>query len=58
MSYTVVRQAWRRYCQAAGVEATIHQLRHSCQCSESEELVRPVQPLHARCWLSARERSR
>jgi integrase len=29
MDYTTVRRAWLRYCQAAGVEATIHQLRHS-----------------------------
>lgn len=27
--YSVIEKAWRRYCQKAGVEATIHQLRHS-----------------------------
>ena len=41
LSYTVVRQAWRRYCQAAGVEATIHQLRHS----QASQLVRAGVPL-------------
>lgn len=27
--YTVIQKAWKRYVQAAGVEATIHQLRHT-----------------------------
>lgn len=27
--YTVMQKAWQRYCEAAGVEATIHQLRHA-----------------------------
>jgi integrase/recombinase XerD len=29
LHYTVVQKAWQKYCQATGVEATIHQLRHS-----------------------------
>jgi integrase/recombinase XerD len=29
LDYTVVQKAWQKYCQAAGVQATIHQLRHS-----------------------------
>ena len=29
LDYTVVHKAWQKYCRAAGVEATIHQLRHS-----------------------------
>ena len=29
LDYTVVQKAWQKYCRAAGVEATIHQLRHS-----------------------------
>lgn len=27
--YSVIEKAWRQYCQRAGVDATIHQLRHS-----------------------------
>ncbi len=27
--YSVIQKAWQRYCRAAGVEATIHQLRHT-----------------------------
>ena len=41
LSYTVVRQAWRRYCEAAEVQATIHQLRHS----QASQLVRAGVPL-------------
>ena len=29
LEYSVVHYAWQKYCRAAGVEATIHQLRHS-----------------------------
>ena len=29
LEYSVVHYAWRKYCKIAGVEATIHQLRHS-----------------------------
>jgi site-specific recombinase XerD len=29
LDYTVVQKAWQKYCRAAGVQATIHQLRHS-----------------------------
>jgi integrase/recombinase XerD len=29
LDYSVVQKAWQKYCQAAGVQATIHQLRHS-----------------------------
>jgi integrase/recombinase XerD len=29
VNYTTVRRAWQKYCEAAGVKATIHQLRHS-----------------------------
>ena len=29
LDYTVVHKAWQKYCRAAGVSATIHQLRHS-----------------------------
>jgi integrase/recombinase XerD len=29
LEYSVVHHAWQKYCQRAGVEATIHQLRHS-----------------------------
>jgi integrase/recombinase XerD len=29
LEYSVVHYAWQKYCQAAGVQATIHQLRHS-----------------------------
>jgi len=29
LDYTVVQKAWQKYCRIAGVEATIHQLRHS-----------------------------
>jgi integrase len=29
LDYTVVQKAWQKYCRTAGVEATIHQLRHS-----------------------------
>ena len=29
LEYSVAHYAWQKYCQAAGVEATIHQLRHS-----------------------------
>lgn len=29
LEYSVVHYAWQKYCKAAGVEATIHQLRHS-----------------------------
>ncbi len=29
LEYSVVHYAWQRYCKAAEVEATIHQLRHS-----------------------------
>ncbi len=29
LDYTVVQKAWQKYCQMAGVQATIHQLRHS-----------------------------
>ena len=29
LEYSVVHHAWQKYCKAAGVEATIHQLRHS-----------------------------
>jgi integrase/recombinase XerD len=36
-----VRHAWQRYCVAAGITATIHQLRHS----RASELVRAGVPL-------------
>ncbi len=29
LEYSVVHYAWQKYCKAAGVEATIHQLRHT-----------------------------
>jgi integrase/recombinase XerD len=29
LDYTVVQKAWQKYCRAAEVQATIHQLRHS-----------------------------
>ncbi len=29
LDYSVLRKAWQKYCQAAGVQATIRQLRHS-----------------------------
>ena len=29
LEYSVVHYAWQKYCRRAGVEATIHQLRHS-----------------------------
>jgi integrase/recombinase XerD len=29
LEYSVVHYAWQKYCKQAGVEATIHQLRHS-----------------------------
>jgi integrase/recombinase XerD len=29
LEYSVVHYAWQKYCRLAGVEATIHQLRHS-----------------------------
>ena len=29
LDYSVIRKAWSTYCEAAGVQATIHQLRHS-----------------------------
>jgi integrase/recombinase XerD len=29
LDYTVVHKAWQKYCRSAGVQATIHQLRHS-----------------------------
>ena len=29
LEYSVVHYAWQKYCKEAGVEATIHQLRHS-----------------------------
>ncbi len=29
LEYSVVHYAWQKYCKAAGVKATIHQLRHS-----------------------------
>lgn len=29
LDYSVLRKAWQRYCKQAGVQATIHQLRHS-----------------------------
>ena len=29
LEYSVVHYAWQKYCKTAGVEATIHQLRHS-----------------------------
>jgi integrase/recombinase XerD len=29
LTYSVVHKAWQKYCRQAGVEATIHQLRHS-----------------------------
>jgi integrase/recombinase XerD len=29
LEYSVAHYAWQKYCQIAGVEATIHQLRHS-----------------------------
>jgi integrase/recombinase XerD len=29
LEYSVAHHAWQQYCQTAGVEATIHQLRHS-----------------------------
>ncbi len=29
LDYTVVHKAWQKYCRAAGVEGTIHQLRHA-----------------------------
>ncbi len=29
LEYSVVHYAWQKYCKAVGVEATIHQLRHS-----------------------------
>lgn len=29
LEYSVVHYAWQKYCKIAGVEATIHQLRHS-----------------------------
>lgn len=29
LEYSVVHYAWQKYCQQAGVKATIHQLRHS-----------------------------
>ncbi len=41
LDYTTVRHAWQRYCAAAGVTATIHQLRHS----RASELVRAGVPL-------------
>ncbi len=41
LDYTTVRHAWQRYCTAAGVVATIHQLRHS----RASELGRAGVPL-------------
>jgi integrase len=41
VAYTTARRAWLRYCQAAGVAATIHQLRHS----RATELVRAGVPI-------------
>jgi site-specific recombinase XerD len=29
LEYSVAHYAWQKYCQSAGVQATIHQLRHS-----------------------------
>ena len=29
LDYSVLRKAWQKYCKQAGVQATIHQLRHS-----------------------------
>lgn len=29
LHYTVVQKAWQKYCHMAGIQATIHQLRHS-----------------------------
>lgn len=29
LGYSVAHYAWQKYCKTAGVEATIHQLRHS-----------------------------
>jgi integrase len=29
LEYSVAHYAWQKYCQKAGVQATIHQLRHS-----------------------------
>src|SRR5260370_3516924 len=29
LDYTVVHKPWQKYCGAAGVEGTIHQLRHA-----------------------------
>jgi integrase len=39
--YTTIRRAWARYCEKAGVRATIHQLRHS----RASELVQAGVPL-------------
>jgi integrase/recombinase XerD len=41
LAYTTARRAWQHYCTAAGVQATIHQLRHS----RASELVRAGVPL-------------
>jgi len=41
MDYTTVRRAWLRYCRKAGIQATIHQLRHS----RASQLVRAGVPL-------------
>lgn len=41
LDYTTVRHAWRRYCEQAGVQAIIHQLRHS----RASQLVQAGVPL-------------
>lgn len=41
MDYTTARRSWNVYCQAAGVQATLHQLRHT----RATELVRGGVPL-------------
>ena len=41
LDYTTALRAWQRYCRQAGVEATIHQLRHS----RASQLVQAGVPL-------------
>ena len=41
LDYSTLRRAWQWYCQQANVQATIHQLRHSC----ASELIQAGVPL-------------
>jgi len=47
-----------RSTSLSGAKASIAGPHPVAQPADAEELVRRMQPLHARCWLSARERSR